>query len=524
MPGLRASLKGLLRRQSDLLFPNRETREYRRWIAGRLSYRALLYNQPIDPGLLSILTPVWDGSPLRYLEALASAVVAQNQSGACEWVLLDNGCARRPLLEFFQGLRAHPWIKLHRLKRNAGIIAGLRSCLERATSRYVMAVDADDLLYPDALRVVATYIQNSNYPSLLYSDEDKVIGSSVYQPYMKPDWDPVLLLNSAYIAHLGILDRREALDLGVYSDPNTEGSPDWDAFIRFLIAGRTAAHIPEVLYSWRVHARSTADDASTKPYVLASQRAVLQRFLDARAASCFHIEHSPLLGGMAHWRLASQRTGSKPFPTVVISREPRPARSLLPASGDLLHLMGDDVQADDSCWWKDAVSLFELHPDIVMIGGRIRDPNGIVTEAGRIFGFAGPCGCPDRGRRFDDPGYFAQMWKQRSVSAVSSQFAVIRASFLIDVLRASPETASLAYLGAWAGARAFRTGKRVAYSPYLSGASNFDWNSLIDPAEESLFAELNRDLIPDHRFYSRNLSLDKPFAFGPFTLRPAIIP
>jgi len=518
---LPASLKGALRRRADNLLPNRETREYRAWIAERLKHRALVYNEPLEPGLLSLLTPVWDGSPLLYLKRLASALIAQNQSGACEWVLLDNGCTDTRLLSFLDGLRSHRWIELYRLDTNIGITRGLRYCLEYAHGRYVMPVDADDLLYPDTLRIVTSYIRQFNYPPLLYSDEDKIIGTKVYQPYMKPDWDPVLLLNSAYIAHLGILDRQKALDLGAYSDVNTEGSPDWDVFVRFLVAGYTAAHIPEVLYSWRVHAHSTADDAATKPYVHASQRAVLQRFLDARSCNGkFDIEYNPLLGGMAHWHFSREYNRSSSFTQAILRGDEKPTQALTELAKSaaqrdgFVHLLGDDVQIDDPSWPDEVLSIFELHPEVVMIGGRIRDRMGVITEAGRHFGFAGPCGCPNRGRPVTDPGYFGQMWKQRSVSAVSAQFAVVRASFLYELLQQIPASASLAFLGAWAGALALRTGKRVVYSPFLSGVSDRDWDTLVDRAEQALFARTNPDIIPDWRFYSRNLSLEKPFAFG----------
>jgi len=519
---LPANLKGALRRQADNLLPNRETRAYRAWIAERLKLRGTVYNQPLEPGLLSVLTPVWDGSPIQYLKTLASTLIQQNHPEVCEWVLLDNGCTDTRLLQYLDELRAHPWIRLYRLERNAGIARGLRYCLERARGRYVMPVDADDLIYPDTLRIVAFYMRRFDYPPLLYSDEDKILGAKVYQPYMKPDWDPVLLLNSAYIAHLGILDRTKALELGAYSDANTEGSPDWDVFVRFLIAGYAAAHIPEVLYSWRVHAHSTADDAATKPYVHASQRAVLQRFLDAQSGNGkFKVEYSPFLGGMAHWHFSRQHDESNAFTSVVLASARQPARTLTETAkspgqrGGFVHLLGDGVEIDDAEWPHEALSLFELHPDVVMIGGRIRNRKGIITEAGRHFGFAGPCGCPDRGRSFSDPGYFGQMWKQQSVSAVATQFAAIRPSFLYDVLQQIPESGSVAWLGAWAGALALRTGKRVVYSPFLSGVSDLDWESLVDPSEQALFADRNQDIIPDRRFYSRNLSLERPFGFGP---------
>lgn len=513
-------LKRALRRQADILFPSRETRAYRSWRMQRLTRRALVYPGPVEPGLLSVLTPVWDGSPARYLKRLAEAIAQQNADGACEWVVLDNGCTKRGLRSYLSKLRGFGWVKVLRAHANVGIIAGLRACLEGATGRYVLPVDADDLLSPDALRVLTAWIRSAGYPALLYTDEDKVVGPRYYQPYMKPDWDPVLLLNSAYIAHLGVMDRERALELGVYTDPNTEGSPDWDAFVRFLIAGHHATHVPEVLYSWRVHARSTADDAATKPYVHASQRAVLQRFLDARAdGEKFRVEYSPLLGGMAHWHFSKEQDSAGAFVRVPIGSRVRynsPARELLHATerSGLVVLIGEDVRVDDGEWEQEAMSLFELHPDIVMIGGRIRNSSGVILEAGRHFGYGGVCGCPNRGRSFSDPGYFGQMWKQRSVSAVAAQFAVIRASFLREVLQQSPERASIAFLGAWAGAFAMRTGKRVVYTPFLSGVSDLDWEQVANAAEQELFARVNQDLIPDQRFYSPNLSLDRPFALG----------
>jgi len=50
------------------------------------------------------------------------------------------------------------------------------------------------------------------------------------------------------------------------------------------------------------------------------------------------------------------------------------------------------------------------------------------------------------------------------------------------------------------------------YTPFLSGISDMDWDSRVEASEQSLFAERNRDIIPDQRFYSRSLSLTRPFA------------
>ncbi len=455
---------------------------------------------------------MWDGSPIAHLRTLAKSVLQQD--GAFEWIILDNGCRNHALRSYLQELSGRASVDVLRNETNAGIMRGLRVCLERASGRYVLPVDADDVLYPDALRVVASGALAAGYPPLLYTDEDKVIGSGVYQPYLKPDWDPVLLLNSAYIAHLGVMDRLTALDLGVYSDTQAEGSPDWDAFVRFLIAGYGAVHIPEVAYSWRVHAHSTADDAASKPYIHSSQKAVLQRFLNARPEGRnFEVDYNALFDGAAHWRLVRQHIDGEPVVTVTIKDASAKISSLASAAqqGEFVHLLGEDVQIEDPDWSWEALGLFELHPDAVMVGGRIRDKQGLIREAGQYFGFRGVCGCPYQGRPDSDPGYFGQLWKQRSVSAVAAQFAVLRANFLLELIDTIPEQASLAFLGAWAGAHALRTGKRIVYSPFLSGVSDLDWGSLVHTSEVKLFQETNRDIIPDRRFYSRHFSRHEPF-------------
>ncbi len=129
------------------------------------------------------------------------------------------------MLSSLEQLSKHSWVSLHHARTNLGITAGLRHCLERATGRYVLPVDADDYLYTDALRVITSCVRRAGYPPLLYTDEDKIINARTYQPYLKPDWDPVLFLNSAYIAHLGVIDRDKALALGAYTDPKRKEAP-----------------------------------------------------------------------------------------------------------------------------------------------------------------------------------------------------------------------------------------------------------------------------------------------------------
>ena len=429
--------KGKIRRYKDAFWRSRETRDYERWIAQRLIDRRAKYGETPEPGLFSIVTPVWDGSPVKYLNALARSIAPQNENGASEWVVVDNGCSRPDLLGALGSLGGQRWVKLIRLDSNRGIIHGMRRCLEEASGRYILPVDADDLLYPDALRIVASAVKAHDYPVLLYTDEDKAIGSRFYQPYLKPGWDPVLLLNSAYIAHLGVIDREKALALGAYSDVGTEGSPDWDLFVRFLIAGYEGVHIPEVAYSWRVHARSTADDDASKTYIGSSQRRVLQRYLDAHPHGAkFELEQSPLFAGGAHWHFRRKPDAHRKISTTSPDATQEQLTVLAQRKEDLIAFVHPELTLTNPDWQLEAAGIFELHSDTVMVGGRIENETA----------------------RSGDPGYFGQHWKQRSVDAVSKDFAVIEPEFLSGLLAQGVDAATYAA----------RTRRRLVYSPFLS--------------------------------------------------------
>ena len=82
-----------------------------------------------------------------------------------------------------------------------------------------------------------------------------------------------------YIAHLTVLSREAALAVGGFH-AEFEGSQDHDLVLRVTERGKPVVHIPEVLYLWRMSARSTAADPDTKP-----TRALMVRRLCRNTAS-----------------------------------------------------------------------------------------------------------------------------------------------------------------------------------------------------------------------------------------------
>jgi GT2 family glycosyltransferase len=146
-----------------------------------------------------------------------------------------------------------------------------------ATGAYVALFDHDDLLTEDALYEVADAAQRTG-ADVIYSDEDKIKGSTGerYQPNFKPDFNLDLLRSNNYICHLLVV-RRALIEQVGGLNREYDGAQDHEFLFRLVEATEKIAHIPKVLYHWRVHAASTADNPLSKKYAYdAGKRAVLE--------------------------------------------------------------------------------------------------------------------------------------------------------------------------------------------------------------------------------------------------------
>ncbi|MBR0823521.1 glycosyltransferase [Bradyrhizobium liaoningense] len=489
-----------------------------------------MYHQ--TPGLLSFVTTAYNTEP-RFLEELGVSVFLQDGGVHFEWLILDNGSTEEGTRQALARLARHPGVRLERVENNLGIIGGMRYCLERASGRYILPLDSDDLIEPDCAHVLTRFIEDNNYPALLFTDEDKLDSGRFHSAYFKPDWDPVLFVHSCYIAHLCAIDRELGIQLSLYSDTSAEGCHDWDSFIRFMLAGKEPKHVPEVLYSWRIHTASTSGNIESKSYITESHRRTLQRFLDRSGAMNVDLVNSPLFQYNVDWWFRRKRSDAQSIQTILIGVATDAAEAVADPTAvvlrcgnladladaidgigsDLVHLLWTGVLPLDDEWRWDAMALLELFNDAVMVGGRLHD-GSVIVDGPRVFGFGDGCDCPERGRALTDPGEGARMWKAHSVSAVSTAHCVVRTSFLKQCLvELRREVVGIEMLGPWLGALAAEAGKRVVYSPFMLG--RLEGTDVAVASENETARWLSRfwSQLPETRFYSRRLGLTHDTAY-----------
>lgn len=488
-----------------------------------------------EKGLLSFVTSAYNTNE-RFLEELAVSIFQQDGGTGFEWFILDNGSDEAESRAALSAIAKHPCVRMERVEKNLGIIGGMRYCLERASGRYILPLDSDDIVEPDCVHIVTRFILEAGYPALLYTDEDKFADGRFSGPYFKPDWDPVLFVHSCYIAHLCAIDRAKAVELGFYSNSAAEGCHDWDSFLKGMNAGYVPVHIPEVLYSWRMHHQSTSGNIASKSYISDSHRATLRQFLDQANAPHVELTLSPLFKYGVDWWYRRKRIAPQTHVSFVINISGKVAGShksphadsecvflfggistfaeiLNRSESDLVHIRWSGIEPDDDEWLWDAMGLIELFPDTVIVGGTLHDGTNVL-DGPRVFGFGDGFDCPDRDRPLSDPGFSAQMWKPHSVSAISGGHFVVRRSFLRSALvELIQEQVPLNLLATWLCALAREGNKRVLFSPFMRALTTFVPEDGADHDSKRQLLSRFWHLLPETRLLSPRLGLTPSSAY-----------
>lgn len=247
--------------------------------------RGTRYQHPLK---FSILVPAYE-TPEVFLQDLILSVTDQTYEDH-ELIIADasESDAVKAVVGSFQEQYGN--IVYFRID-NGGISENTNAALEKATGDYVALLDHDDLLTPDALYRVREAIdkatQSDGAPVLVYSDEDKCSEEleHYFEPNRKKDYDPEMLLTNNYICHLSVFRSDVIRRLRLRKE--YDGSQDYDLILRACHMAEAEGsgriiHIPRVLYHWRCHGNSTSSNPGSKDYAYEAGRRAIREALRER--------------------------------------------------------------------------------------------------------------------------------------------------------------------------------------------------------------------------------------------------
>lgn len=230
---------------------------------------------------ISIIMPTWNTDE-KWLRKAIESVLNQVYDN---WELcIADGGSKNPQVKkvLKEYAKKDGRIKVKFLSKNLGIAGNSNEALKLATGEFVAFLDHDDELSPFALYEVVKLLNENRDLDFIYTDEDKIDEKGIRkEPHFKPDYNPDLLLSCNYISHLAVIRKNVLDEVGGFRN-GYDGSQDYDLFLRVLEQTNKIAHIPKILYHWRMIKSSASKSTSAKPYAYIAAKKALADAMNRR--------------------------------------------------------------------------------------------------------------------------------------------------------------------------------------------------------------------------------------------------
>lgn len=273
--------------------------EYGKWLPKHLPDKVELERQrktnfAVNPKF-SIVVPLYK-TPVEYLEQMVQSVKQQTYTN-WELVLSDGSGKDSPLKEVLARLAAEePRIRVVENEKTLQISENTNAAMEQATGDFFVFMDHDDMLTEHALFECAAVINKTPEADVIYSDEDKMSmdGHKFFQPHFKPDFNLDLLCTVNYICHLFVAKRELVEKVGMLRS-EFDGAQDYDFIFRCTEEAERICHIPKIMYHWRCHEDSTAENPESKQYAFDAGRRAIEAHYQRKGIHA-EVENGEFLG------------------------------------------------------------------------------------------------------------------------------------------------------------------------------------------------------------------------------------
>lgn len=425
----------------------------------------------------------------KFLKEMIDAVLDQTYSN---WELcIADGSTNTMVEEYIQSNYSDPKIKYKKLDRNYGISGNMNAALEMCTGEFIGFYDHDDLLTPNALYEVVKVLQNREI-ECVYSDEDKLVNETgkLEGPHFKPDFNLTLLRTQNYICHFLVVKADVIGKIGGFNQ-EYDGAQDFDFVLRAseVLKPNQIAHIPMILYHWRMHESSTASNPESKMYAFTAGLRAVQDHLK-RLGIKANIEMGKSLGIYdVHYTVEGN-----PLVSIIIPSKDhfedlkRAVKSVLDlstyqnieiiivennselpetfegykeleaysskvkvvywkdefnysainnygiqfAKGDYYLLLNNDTEMIDPKSIESMLGYCQLK-EVGVVGARLLYPDNTIQHAGVIMGLGGIANHAFVNLQKEDGGYFNRVFTSYDVSAVTGACLMVKRSIYEEV-------------------------------------------------------------------------------------------
>lgn len=516
-------LKQTVRRAIEKL-GGKEVRTYeafrRRYFPDKKELNRQRKEQFVYEPLFSIVVPLYK-TPLPYLEDLIWSIQAQTYE---KWKLyLSDGSGKESSLKEVLRNYARKEKRIHIIENDCrlNISDNTNRALEQVDGGYVVFVDHDDTLAPDALYECVKVLNREPDVEVIYTDSDKLSenGKRYSEPCFKPDFNMELLRCQNYICHLTVIQKR-FLDKVGYLNSDYSGVQDYDHILRCVERTNRIVHIPKILYHWRMCPGSVAVDTDNKPYTYELFQKILREHYDRMGIQAevkavfpgvvrtvYQLPYEPLVSViiankdhredlMRCVELLEQESEYKNLEILIVEnnsvseeivtyydqvqRQYDNVRVLryekefnyadiqnyaaVRAKGDHLLLLNNDT------WLERPESIREMlgycmRDDVGIVGAKLLYPDDTIQHAGVIVGLGGVADHAFVGMDREDPGYCCRAICAQEYSAVTAACLMVKKTVFMEVGGMDTEL-KIAFNDVDFCLRVKEAGYKIIYNPF----------------------------------------------------------
>lgn len=500
-----------------------QTVDYAKWREGdfltdkeRQDQKKRKWKQPVK---ISVLVPAYR-TPESYLRQMIESVQAQTYEN---WELcIADGSGKEESLEKIvsQYAAKDSRIRYQLLDKNEGISGNTNAAIRMASGEYLAFFDHDDLLAEDALYEAARAIEEQK-AELIYTDEDKVRAdlSEYFQPHFKPDYNPDLLCANNYICHLVVVKKELADRVGGLRK-EFDGAQDHDFLLRITEQTDRIVHIPKVLYHWRIHKASTADNPASKLYAYqAGQKAISEHLkrlgLEAEVSQTkdfgfyrvsYPVQGTPLVSIVipnkdekdtlkACLESIKEKTTYPSYEIVIVENNSQTSEifeyykeidgkdgirvvtwkepfnyskinnfGFQYAKGDYVICLNNDITVITPSWIEEMLGYCQ-RPGTGIVGVRLYFPDDTIQHAGIIVGMGGCAGSLFVGMNRKRTGYMHKAALVQDLSAVTAACMMVKRE-AFEAAGGFEESLAVAFNDVDFCLKVRRVGYLVVYNPY----------------------------------------------------------
>lgn len=500
-----------------------QTVDYAKWREGdfltdkeRQDQKKRKWKQPVK---ISVLVPAYR-TPESYLRQMIESVQAQTYEN---WELcIADGSGKEGSLEKIvsQYAAKDSRIRYQLLDKNEGISGNTNAAIRMASGEYLAFFDHDDLLAEDALYEAARAIEEQK-AELIYTDEDKVRAdlSEYFQPHFKPDYNPDLLCANNYICHLVVVKKELADRVGGLRK-EFDGAQDHDFLLRITEQTDRIVHIPKVLYHWRIHKASTADNPASKLYAYqAGQKAISEHLkrlgLEAEVSQTkdfgfyrvsYPVQGTPLVSIVipnkdekdtlkACLESIKEKTTYPSYEIVIVENNSQTSEifeyykeidgkdgirvvtwkepfnyskinnfGFQYAKGDYVICLNNDITVITPSWIEEMLGYCQ-RPGTGIVGVRLYFPDDTIQHAGIIVGMGGCAGSLFVGMNRKRTGYMHKAALVQDLSAVTAACMMVKRE-AFEAAGGFEESLAVAFNDVDFCLKVRRAGYLVVYNPY----------------------------------------------------------